>query len=163
MSDRAGIDDDQRRLRLRVAICGHADVVVGQNRIPNAHVRRSEQGNDSKAAVVLEPAVFDDRIRIRVAQSGVPDTVAVVADLTVVDDQIRSSRGLVDACCDEAGNDRVLDNQSAAPAERDSECVAEHNAIHGQPSNNDLVRRRNVDSNGPGDEGHHARGSVHRQ
>src|SRR6202022_2815152 len=100
--------------------------------------------------LVLEPAVFDDRIRIRVTASDVPDTIVVVADFTVFHDQIRSTSALAGCCCvirAETGDRRVLDNQSAARAEVDSVSVAEHNAVHGKPSQNDLVRR----AAGPGD------------
>ena len=81
-----------------MAICEDAAGTVGQQRIPNAYICRPPVGFDCKEAVVLEPAVFDHHIRICVTASGGPDTNDVVSQFTVVHDQIRSTRGLVDAC-----------------------------------------------------------------
>ena len=84
----------------------------------------------------------------------------------VIDIEARENRlcELVDGVY-EARDDRVLDNQSPAPVERDSVIVAEHDPVHGQSSQNDLVCRRRADvhSDGAGDEGHHAGRRVHRQ
>ena len=87
-------------------------------------------GIDAKSRVVLEAAVFDDRIRIRVTESAVQHAGAVVPESTIVHDQVRSSRDLIDACRGKAGDDRVLDHQSAAPGKCDSIRVAEHDAVH---------------------------------